>query len=78
MGLALMKGQPPMRLHIRCANCLRESSRELEVPAGVDLPSDAHELGEGGYLDNVPFHCGHCDSSIGKLFAISGGNSNGY
>ena len=73
MGFALRKSRSPLRLHIRCANCLRESSRELEVPAGADLPDDATELAGEGYLDNVPFYCAHCDSSIGKLFGISGG-----
>lgn len=73
MGLAMMKSQPPLRLHIRCENCLRESSRALEVPAGAELPEDMYELAESGYLNNVPFFCAHCESSIGKLFAISGG-----
>lgn len=73
MGLAMMKSQPPLRLHIRCENCLRESSCLLEAPPGIDLPDDAYELSEGGYLNNIPFFCAHCESSIGKLFAISGG-----
>lgn len=73
MALALMRSQPPLRLHIRCENCLRESSKLLEVPAEVDLPDDARDLAAEGHLDNVAFYCVHCDSSIGKLFAISGG-----
>jgi hypothetical protein len=73
MGLAMMKSQPPLRLHIRCENCLRESSRLLEAPQGVDLPDDPYELAEGGYLNSVPFFCVGCESTIGKLFAISGG-----
>lgn len=74
MGLALMKSQSPLRLHIRCENCLRESSRVLDVPDGIEVPSDPQELAEEGYLDNVPFFCAHCESTIGKLFAISGGS----
>lgn len=73
MGLALMQSHPPLRLHIRCENCMRESARLLEAPTGEALPHDPCELAEGGYLDNVPFRCAHCGSLIGKLFAISGG-----
>lgn len=74
MGLARVREQSPLRLHIRCENCLRESSKELETREGVNLPDDPYELAEGGYLNNVPFFCVHCDSSIGKLFGISGGS----
>ncbi|MBX5190162.1 hypothetical protein HJB86_14725 [Rhizobium sp. NZLR3b] len=73
MGLAVMKSQPPLRLHIRCENCLRESSKVLEVPTDAYVPNDMCELAQEGYLDSVPFFCAHCESSIGKLFAISGG-----
>lgn len=73
MALALMEPCPPLRLHIRCENCLRESSMVLDAPLGQVLPSDPCELAEEGYLNNVPFYCGYCDSSIGRLFAISGG-----
>lgn len=78
MGLAVMKGSAPLKLHIRCENCLREHAKELEVPDDIDLPNDPQDLSAEGYLDNVAFYCAHCDSSIGKLFAISGGKSNGY
>ncbi|KKZ89029.1 hypothetical protein RPHASCH2410_CH00100 [Rhizobium phaseoli Ch24-10] len=73
MGLAVMKSQSPLRLHIRCESCLRESSKVLDVPPDVYVPSDMLELAHEGYLDNVPFLCAHCESTIGKLFAISGG-----
>lgn len=75
MGLALMKTAQPLRLHIRCENCLRESWKELESPPGEDLPGDPLELADGGYLNNIPFFCSHCESTIGKLFAVSGGSS---
>jgi hypothetical protein len=73
MGLAMRKEQSPLRLHIRCENCLRESSQVLAAPSGYDLPDDPYDLEEGGYLNNQPFFCTYCESSIGKLFAISGG-----
>lgn len=75
MGFALLKSRAPYRLHIRCEGCLRESSQVLEVPEEVDLPNDQDELVDGGYLNNIPFSCPHCESLIGKLFAISGGRS---
>jgi hypothetical protein len=75
MGLALMRNAQPLRLHIRCENCLRETSKVLEPPPGADLPDDPMELAEGGYLNNIPFFCLHCESTIGKLFAVSGGSS---
>ncbi|MBB4347987.1 hypothetical protein [Aliirhizobium cellulosilyticum] len=74
MGMAMVRERSPLRLHIRCENCLRESSKELEIPPGEYVPSDPLELAGEGYLDGVKFHCGHCDSSIGRLFAISGGS----
>lgn len=73
MGLAVMKSPSPLRLHIRCENCLRESSTVMEVPPDAYVPNDMYELAQQGYLDNIPFFCAHCESSIGKLFAISGG-----
>lgn len=73
MGLAAVRSQSPMRLHIRCENCLRESSQVLEVPSDTYVPNDMCDLAQEGYLDHVQFFCAHCESSIGKLFAISGG-----
>ncbi|OHV81757.1 hypothetical protein LCM4573_21445 [Rhizobium sp. LCM 4573] len=77
MGLELARSQSPVRLHIRCENCLRESSRVLEPRPGAELSDDPCALAEEGYLDNLPFFCGHCESVIGRLFAISGGKRYG-
>ena len=73
MGLALEKSRSPLRLHIRCENCLRESSKVIDVPPGAEVPDDPQELAGEGYINNVSFYCRHCQSVIGRLFAISGG-----
>ena len=74
MGLALQKPYRAFRLHIRCENCLRETTRALSVPPGDYSPSDADELIESGFLANMAFQCGHCECVIGQLFGISEGD----
>jgi hypothetical protein len=73
MGLALRKFYRTFSLHIRCENCLRETTRILDVPPGDDSPLSADELIESGFLRNMTFACAHCDSAIGQLFGISTG-----
>lgn len=71
MRLALEKTYRSFRLFIRCENCLRETAKVLDVPPGDDAPEDADDLIESGFLSNLSFCCGHCDSPIGRLFAIN-------
>lgn len=72
MGVAAERIPVRLRLHIRCENCLRESSKLLEVPSGTDVPTDAYALEESGLLNNLTFFCRPCESTIGRLFGISG------
>lgn len=74
MGLALGKTYRAFCLHIRCENCLRETTRGLSVPPGDYSPADADELLESGFLSSMAFQCGHCESVIGRLFGISDGD----
>ena len=71
MGLAVEKMPSQLRLHIRCENCLRESSKVLDIPLGIDMPRDAYDLEESGLLGSVRFFCTPCESTIGQLFGIS-------
>lgn len=57
-------------LHIRCDNCLRESSRTVEVPAVDDAPCDVDELVESGFLGELRFNC-VCAGLVGQIIGIS-------
>ena len=78
MGLAVLKDTAPFTLHLRCDNCLRESSRDILLPIGDDIPRDAEELIESAYLGSLKFNCRPCGGVIGRLIGIEGGYSNGY
>lgn len=70
MGLALRSPVRQFTLHIRCMNCLMESSRTLDVN-GMDCPpSDADELLESGLVESLSFSCQRCESVIGRLYGI--------
>ncbi|MBP1852143.1 hypothetical protein J2Z17_003598 [Rhizobium halophytocola] len=58
-------------LHIRCENCMREASRIVSVPQVDDAPEDVEELLGSGLLANLRFKCSHCDSAIGRVFAVT-------
>ncbi len=74
MGLALRRTYRAFSLHIRCENCLRETTRLLSVPPGDDAPDDVDELMGSGFLSSMSFRCSHCDCVIGQLFGISDGD----
>lgn len=71
MGLALEKCDRSFALHIRCSNCIRESTKEIY--AGEAGPSSVDELIESGLIERVQFSCVHCESVIGQLVAITDG-----
>lgn len=72
MAYAVLKSSAPFTLHIRCENCMRDSTRVVEMPVGDDVPRDADELIESVFLESIPFRC-QCDSVIGRLVGIEGG-----
>lgn len=55
------------QLHIRCANCLRDSSPVLKVPDADDAPGDVEELLESAVLQQFRFECVDCGSAIASL-----------
>ncbi|SMC41327.1 hypothetical protein SAMN06297251_10298 [Fulvimarina manganoxydans] len=57
-------------LFVRCANCLRDTKRCLEVPQADDAPSDIDELLDSAYLAGQRFACTQCDSSIATIVGI--------
>ncbi|MDQ1183556.1 hypothetical protein [Agrobacterium larrymoorei] len=71
MGLAL-KSYRAFELFLRCENCMRETSRVIDVPPGDDSPNDADELMESGFLANLSFSCGPCGHPIAQLIGIKG------
>lgn len=69
MGCAQVKYRA-FTLFLRCENCLRDSSKVVEVPPGDDSPTSADELLESGFLANVTFSCGPCGATIAQLVGI--------
>lgn len=59
------------KLHMRCENCLRESSTTLDIPDVVDAPTTVAELRESGVLEHESFVCAECESTIAHLVAIT-------
>lgn len=58
-------------LHVQCSNCQRPSTQDVVVPAKLDAPTDVDEFVEQLETRPVPFHCRHCDSSIGELVGVT-------
>jgi hypothetical protein len=58
------------RLHLRCENCLQNSSQELIVPDVLGAPTTVEELQESGLLDRVTYVCAECEGLIGRLIAV--------
>lgn len=73
MGLAQTDEYRAFTLHIRCENCMRETTRGVAFPMCAGMPSDADELLSSAVIENVPFQCAQCESVIGRLFGISEG-----
>ena len=68
-----MSGQVVARfkLHLRCENCLRESSKVLDIPDVIDAPTTVAELRDSGVLDAQTFVCIECESTIAHLVAVT-------
>lgn len=69
MGCALVKYKA-FTLFLRCENCLRETTRIIEVPPGDDSPCDVDELLESGFLSQISFQCGPCGNPIAQLIGV--------
>ena len=72
--LMALAGDRKFKLHLRCESCLATSTRVLSVPRVEDAPVYVDELMESAALQNLPFHCGRCDSMIGHVVAVTGGD----
>lgn len=73
MGLAAEKCSRLFVLFVRCSNCLREKTIPVSVPNVPDAPRDGEELIESSYLASLRFECAQCESSIGELIGVGGG-----
>lgn len=78
MGLAVPTATAPFTLHLRCDNCMRESTRHIRLPVGEGIPRDADELIESAFLGDLKFNCRPCGSVIAQLVGIEGGYVYGY
>lgn len=57
-------------LFLLCPNCMRTSSKQIDVPNAEDAPQDIDELSESAFLANQAFGCVACESAIGEIVAI--------
>lgn len=78
MSLAVLQQTAPFTLHLRCDNCMRESTRDILLPVGEGIPRDADELIESAFLGELKFNCRPCGSVIAQLVGIEGGYDYGY
>jgi len=73
MGLAAEKCSRLFVLYVRCSNCLKEGTVPVSVPNEPDAPRDGEELIESAYLGSLRFSCQRCESPIGELVGVGGG-----
>lgn len=73
MGLAAERETRLFRLLVRCTNCLRDSEVPLTIPVGEGAPCDREALVESAVLNELKFQCSRCESVIGQIVGISGG-----
>ncbi|OMQ44949.1 hypothetical protein BKP54_11205 [Ensifer sp. 1H6] len=71
MSVALRYQPRIFVLHVRCENCVRETSRVVEVPPVDDAPCDVDELVESGVLSSLTYCCTQCDCRIGQIIGVS-------
>ena len=70
MGVPALQVKASFKLHIRCENCQRESSRVIEVPEADDAPVDPEDMIDSAFLQSIPYSCRPCGGVIGRLFKI--------
>ncbi|HVI27495.1 hypothetical protein [Hansschlegelia sp.] len=59
------------KLHLRCENCLKESTQTFDIPDVIDAPTTVADLLESGALEHQPYACRECDSAIGVLIGVT-------
>lgn len=57
-------------VHLRCANCLKDSVRRLDVPEAEEAPTSIDELLESNYLAEQRYACTRCDSAIATVTGV--------
>jgi len=69
MGLALAETACRFELHVRCANCHKETIREFLVP--IDRASmDVDELLMSEAVNRVPYSCHACGGVVARIFGV--------
>lgn len=56
---------------MNCANCMRPSIKNVDVPDVDDAPQDVDEFIESAAFMNVRFFCRHCEGMIGAVVAVT-------
>ncbi len=59
------------KLHLRCANCRRDTTRLLNVPRADGAPRDIDELMDSAFLREQRFACTGCEGQIGTIVAVT-------
>ncbi len=74
MGLALGKSGGVYCLHVRCANCVRDSQMTVFVPSGCD-PIEADEFTSSAELGALRYQCSRCEGVVGQIVGVVAGGS---
>jgi len=58
------------KLHLVCSNCLRRSSRTVDVPDVEDAPTDVDDFVYSGMMNRLRFSCGSCQGLIAEVVGV--------
>lgn len=67
MGDELCRIEATYRLHLRCVNCLKDSSMQLDIPDGVYEFDDLTECVE---MNGLRYQCCRCEGVIGQIVGM--------
>mgnify|MGYP003123465250 CR=1 FL=1 len=58
------------KLFLMCSNCLRKSSKMINIPDEADAPTDVDDLVYSGVMQTLRFQCMQCESVIAEVVGI--------
>lgn len=58
------------KLFLMCSNCLRKSTKVLNIPNEDDAPTDVDDLVYSGVMQTLRFQCTQCESVIAEVVGI--------
>lgn len=58
------------KLFLMCSNCLRKSTKIIDIPHEDDAPTDVDDLVYSGVMQTLRFQCMQCESVIAEVVGI--------